>query len=553
MKFGFIKKIDRLLISSFIPPFVVTFMIAMFVLLMQTLWLYIDDIAGKGLGFFLVVELMAYKCVSLVPLALPLAILISSVMVLGNMAERYELSSFKSAGVPLFRMMKPLMLIAVFGTAFSYFCSNYLIPVANLKFGSRMYDIQRQKPTLRLDAGIFNDDFEGYAIHIGKKGRDDKSIEDVLIYDHRDANKDRLTQIVAKEGEMFATPDGGYFVMNLRDGNQYVETRPTAGRDDNSFPFVRTSFKSWNKVFDLSEFELNRTNEDLFKQNRSMMSIQQLKVAIDSIGTKVREREVSLSNHISSYFYFMDLDSTFIKKQIDSTFEREKRLVLEDSLSRTENVKGDTNKMKIVEGIKVDWDAVEANKSKVKSKRNVDLKIEKQTINKPLEEYESFTETFNGPDRNRLYNKGKTFARSIHAQAESAKRSLDRMKESKVKHIYELHTKYTMAAVCFIFLFIGAPMGAIVRKGGFGYPILISIIFFMIFVVLTIFCRKIAESFVLPADVAAWVPCMVLFPIGVFLTIKAMNDSKLFNMDRINLFFSKLFDLLKRKKNERAV
>lgn len=551
------KKIDRLLISSFLPPFVVTFMIAMFVLLMQTLWLYIDDIAGKGLGLFLVVELMAYKCVSLVPLALPLAILISSVMVLGNMAERYELSSFKSAGVPLYRMMQPLMFIAIAGTGFSYLCSNYLIPVANLKFGSRMYDIQRQKPTLRLDEGIFNDDFEGYAIHIGKKGRDDKSIKEVLIYDHREANKDRLSQIVAKEGEMYVTPDGGYFIMNLKEGNQYVETKPNGRGKDNSFPFIRTSFKSWNKVFDLGEFELNRTNEELFKQNRSMMSIRQLKVAIDSIALKIREREVSLSNHISSYFYLLKTDSTFI--QVDSTMEREMRLNEEDSMMMAQDMLSDTNRIKIAQPPKPtptptpnlaiqDTSSQKNASSTNRRRRKTPINVPKQKIDKPLPEYESFAETFSSYERDRLYNKAKTFARSIHAQAESAKRSLDRMKESEVKHVYELHTKYTMAAVCFIFLFIGAPMGAIVRKGGFGYPILISIIFFMVFVVLTIFCRKIAESFVLPAAAAAWVPCMVLFPIGVFLTIKAMNDSKLFNIDRISLLFSQLFEMIKKKK-----
>lgn len=547
------KKIDQLLISSFFPPFVVTFMIAMFVLLMQTLWLYIDDIAGKGLGLFLVVELMAYKCVSLVPLALPLAILISSVMVLGNMAERYELSSFKSAGVPLFRMMQPLMFVAIASTGLSYWCSNYLIPVANLKFGSRMYDIQRQKPTLRLDEGIFNDDFEGYAIHIGKKGRDDKSIKEVIIYDHRDANRDRFSQIVAKEGEMYATPDGGYFVMNLRDGNQYVETKSTGRGKDNSFPFIRTSFKSWNKVFDLGEFELNRTNEELFKQNRSMMSIQQLKVAIDSISLKIREREVGLSNHIGSYFYFLKTDSTFIKR--DSSMEYERRMSIEDSVAQAEEPEPDTNKIKIVQAAKSDLSVQDTssqnNKAKQSSRRRRShVNIPKQNINKPLSEYESFGETFSGYEQGRLFNKAKTFARSIHAQAESAQRSLDRMKESEVKHIYELHTKYTMAAVCFIFLFIGAPMGAIVRKGGFGYPILISIIFFMIFVVLTIFCRKIAETFVLPAAVAAWVPCMVLFPIGVFLTVKAMNDSKLFNLDRFGILLSKLSERIKKKKRD---
>jgi hypothetical protein len=172
-----------------------------------------------------------------------------------------------------------------------------------------------------------------------------------------------------------------------------------------------------------------------------------------------------------------------------------------------------------------------------------------QRIESDLQEYNSFIELFRKDrDRERLIGKAKSTMRSIQAHSESAVRTLDRMKESRVKHIYELHTKYSMAVVCFIFLFIGAPMGAIVRKGGFGYPILISIIFFMIFIVLTIFCRKIAETFVVPAAMAAWIPCAVLFPIGLLLTHKAMNDNKLINADRYFLFFSKVVKFFKRKK-----
>ena len=222
------KKIDRLLLTSFLPPFFASSMIAMFVLLMQTLWLYIDDIAGKGLGFFLVMELLAYKCVSLIPLALPIAVLISSVMVLGNLAEFYELSSFKSAGVSLLRVMRPIIFFGFFAALFSYYCSNYLMPVANLKFGSRMYDIQRQKPALRLDAGVFNYDFQGYAIHIGEKMGDGRHIREVLIYDHNENNSNAFSQIMAEEGEMYSAGDGKYFVMNLQNGHQYIETRPTS-------------------------------------------------------------------------------------------------------------------------------------------------------------------------------------------------------------------------------------------------------------------------------------------------------------------------------------
>lgn len=568
--FWIMKKIDRLLVTSFIPPFFVTFMIAIFVLLMQTLWLYIDDIAGKGLGFFMVMELLAYKCVSLIPLALPLAMLISSVMVLGNLAEYYELSSFKSAGVSLLRVMFPLMFFGIASVGLSFFCSNYLIPVANLKFGSRMYDIQRQKPALRLDEGIFNDDFQGYAIHIKKKDADDKTIHDVLIYDHSDATEGRLSQIIAETGEMYATSDGKFFVMNLRDGHQYIETKPGVRGSDRSYPFVRTSFRSWNKVFDLSEFELNRTNEELFKQNRSMMSSRQLREAIDSIGIKILRREKSLANHVSNYFYFMEPDSAFLNLPEDeesapalppakgrSNAQAEDELV--DLAKRSDTVPLNLNVQRIPDTarisapklvtsdsprLKVQGEIIaeqkEVQSEAVKRRMRFGGHPIEQQIDKDLKDFDSVVKTFPKYEQARLYNKAKTFARSIQSQAEAAMRALDRMEESRIKHIYDMHTKYSMAVVCFVFLFVGAPMGAIVRKGGFGYPILISIIFFMIFVVLTIFCRKIADSQILPADAAAWVPCAIMFPVGLILTYKAMNDAKVLNLDRLTDFINRI-------------
>ena len=527
------KILDRLIIKSFISPFIVTFTIAMFVLVMQVLWLYIDDIAGKGLGLFLILELMGYKSLSLVPMALPLAILISSVMVLGNMGERYELSSFKSAGVSLWRIMIPIMYFGIATTFFSFFCSNNLIPVANLKFGSRMYDIQKQKPTLRLEAGIFNDDFDGYAIHIGRKEGDGKHIEDVLIYDHSEANKGRLSQIVAKEGEMYATEDGRYFMMQLRDGHQYMEGEQKHSGQDRTYPFVRTNFDSWFKVFDLSEFNLNRTNEELFRSNRRMMTSGQLQNAIDSLGTKIDRRQKGISNQVSSYFHFMEIDSTYIKEKkaedLDGaprSLEQQRKDSKQNGNEKPEGANGNTAAREPQKVLTKSGKAAAARPEKKQARRYEGTPMEQQR-DKPIEEYSSILELFPKQEHNRLVNKAKSYTRSIQAHSESADRSLYRLRESEVKHIYELHTKYSMALVCFIFLFIGAPMGAIVRKGGFGYPILISIVFFMIFIVLTIFCRKIAETFVLPAAAAAWIPCAVLFPIGLFLTRKAMNDRKL--------------------------
>ena len=555
------KRIDRLLLTSSVPPFLASFLIAMFVLLMQTLWLYIDDIAGKGLSLFLVVELLAYKCVALIPLAMPIGVLISSVMVLGNLAEHYELSSFKSAGVSLIRVMQPVLLLGVFAAFFSYYCANYLMPIANLKFGSRMYDIQRQKPALRLDVGVFNYDFQGYAIHIGSKGPDGRSIREILIYDHNETSGNEFSQIVAEEGEMYATRDGQYFVMNLRNGHQYIETRPGRSRNDN-YPFVRTSFDSWTKIFDLGEFQLSRTDEELFKSNRSMLTIPQLYDAVDSLDRKILEREKNFYNLVAGYFQDLERDSAFLPKteERDTSQTGDSEEEWETEGEGPPDKAADTVRVNQRPGAPVfaadlPGSTAEAGDSagspEALTSGRVSKPVKPRNIPKPVKDdipnvdsLEHFADAFkNMPvyERKRLYNKAKTFARSIEQQSEAAERFLQDLRISRVKHLYDLNTKYGMAVVCFVFVFIGAPMGAIIRKGGFGYPILISIVFFMLFVVLTIFCRKIAETFVIPATWAAWIPIGVLLPIGLLLTYRAMNDSKMLNVDRYTQFLLRVF------------
>ena len=535
--------VDRLVIQSFIPPFIVTFSIAVFFFLMQTLWFYIEDIAGKGLGLFFIIEILAYKCVGLIPMALPLATLISSVMVMGNMAEHYELSSFKSAGVSLLRIMRPLVLIAIASALLSYYCSATLIPMANLKFGARLYDIKQQKPALSLEEGVFNDDFQGYSIRIGNKGSNGKTIEDVLIYDHSAAAKGEFSQIIAEAGEMYTTEDEQFFVMRLVNGNQYIEINPSGSKDD--FPFVRTAFKEWIKVFDLSQFELGRTNEELFKSNRMMMSILELSLAIDSMQIRVEERKDVLTEQLKSYFSkfpadSISYDSLFAKKALPVSLPS----MPKDSIPASSQAQEEAN-------LVIDpqtGQAVDPSKAKgfqeYLKKRKVNVPKTTVSIKQDsvinLKALSSILETFEKKDQKAFLDNARTYALSVQNMAESAQYAIANMQEQRVKFIYEKYTKYSIAIVCIIFVFIGAPMGAIVRKGGFGYPILISIIFFMIFIIMTIFCRKIAETFILPAVAAAWVPCIVLLPIGLILTFKAMNDSDLGIVEAIQRLAAKL-------------
>ncbi|PHI18369.1 permease [Lewinellaceae bacterium SD302] len=538
------KQLDKLMARSFIGPFIVTFAIAMFVLLMQILWVYLDDIAGKGLSFFQVVELIGYKCVGLIPLALPLSLLISSVMVLGSLAEHYELSSFKSAGVSLFRIMGVMILFGIVGSGISYACSDYVIPAANIQFGARMYDIQQKKPTLSLEAGSFNEDFSEFVIRIGSKGDDGEQINDVHIYDHSKTNIGQMSQIVAETGRMYTEGGSDLFVMHLENGHQYAETSPRGGKKNTrQMTYVRTAFEEWTKIFDLSQFNLQRTSRNLFNQNRAMLATWQLQNAVDSIDLDIMERKQILSNYLINYLPRLTRDTIKYRTATSKLDEQPGTTRIDAGKPVTEE-KGEEKK-------RVSKKRPKRQEPKLgKTARRNAYKHSLITGFKDDKGVEALFSTLPKNERTRVLNRARTAVRAILSQAESSNRILPSIAETRVKHVYDLHMKYSMALVCIIFIFIGAPMGAIVRKGGFGYPILVSIIFFVIFIILTIFCRKLAESFVLTGELAGWMPCLVLFPVGMFLTFMAMNDRKLGSFEFFGKIRDGLVNLLTKKRTD---
>ena len=522
------KILDSLLVKSFLPPFAVTFFIALFVFVMQTLWLYIDEIAGKGVGFFLMVELVAYLSVSMIPMALPVAVLISSVMVLGNMAERYELSSMKSAGISLWRVMRPLMILTMAISVFSFFCSNYFIPVSNLKFKSRLYDIRRQKPTLSLEESIFNDDFQGYSIRIGDKLPDNQTIKNVLLYDDQSASQGRLLAVMADSGQMYGSADGKYFVMHFFNGHQYLEPKPVIKEGKPNKPFMRASFEQWTKVFDLDEFELDRTDEALFKSHYSMLSNRQLAQAIDSIDQDIAQRIKKNAEQIKRQYYLLE-------KQLNDQLRRQRfeerrkmdqlkslTLIPDSVVTQTQKTTPKSHLLSQANKKRLPASAPKPDTAAMQ-KRTFDLSD--KGFNPGV--YHSFVETLPKTLRTEYLSKAKLSIKSILDQGFNLQSNLKRIRENRVKYVFEFHSKFSFALACFIFLFVGAPMGAIVRKGGFGWPLLISIVFFMLFIIISIFSKNIAERFVIEATPAAWMNCMIIFPMGLLMTFLAMRDQSL--------------------------
>jgi lipopolysaccharide export system permease protein len=274
-----IKKLDKLIIGSFIGPFIATFFITLFVLVLQFFWLYIDDIVGKGLDLFTIGTFILYVCTTLVPLALPLAVLLSSIMTFGNLGETFELVAIKSAGIPLLRFMRPLFITSLFICGIAFLFNNYIIPVAQLKMQTLKFDIIVSKPAFDIKEGVFYDKIDGYIIKIGRKEKDGASIHDILIYQHNyTLLQDNI--IVAQSGKMTISKDKKFLEFNLKNGWNYQEK---GQRNSTNTQLIRMGFKEYKKVFDLSSFKLNKTDDSTFKNNYQMLNMRQLATTIDSL------------------------------------------------------------------------------------------------------------------------------------------------------------------------------------------------------------------------------------------------------------------------------
>ncbi len=543
------KKIDKLLLTSFFGPFFVSFGIALFVLIMQFLWLYIDEIAGKGVSIFILVELIAYLSISIFPTALPIAVLIASVMVMGNLAERYELSSMKSAGMSLLRIMRGLMFCAAAIGVFSYACSDFIMPIANLQFKSRLYDIRKQKPALTIEKGVFNEDFRQFVIRVGDKERDGETIQDVLIEDQTNAGRLKFNQILADSGQMFTTDDGRYFVMNLYRGTQYQEpgSQGNVTEQKQKFPFIRTNFHSWSKVWDMREFEMNPTDRDRFANQRSMLSMSQLRSAMDSINQMMYASRQSMAEEMLTLLKREPVKPAapaIDTLQAQKNIEPQAKIAEKKTAQRTKSkrpAQALTEKQGLAERVKKIREQKVATPLPGSTPPNsIAPKLPKQILDKPLRDYASLEETFAPDDRKALLTEALTVARRTTTQVETRNSQIESRRKEYVKTGYELYTKYSFALVCFVFLFIGAPMGAIIRKGGFGYPILVSITFFVVFIMLSILCKKFAELYIMSPFSAAMVPCIVLTPIGIYLTQRAMKDAQMFGTERLDRWMAQL-------------
>ncbi len=329
------RKLDKLIVKAFIGPFIATFFITLLVLVMQFFWLYIDDFVGKGLGTNVIFEFIWYQSAVLVPLALPLAILLSSIMTFGNLGESFELVAIKSAGISLLRFMRPLFFVTLFICGIAFLFSNYIIPVANLKSRTLLADIVYAKPAFDLKEGVFYDKINGFAIKIGKKEANDSVIRDVIVYEQGNQLQDNF--IIAQRGIMRVTEDKRFLEFNLKDGWRYQER----GSSTSGTEYIRINFREYKKQFDLSSFQFNRTADSVNKNNEKMYSMRQLEKAIDSIKKENRQVQLQMERDILGPFHFIKYVDTAWAKQTDNPVMTAKNFneLLPDSVRASVNLK----------------------------------------------------------------------------------------------------------------------------------------------------------------------------------------------------------------------
>lgn len=451
----------------------------MFILVMQFFWKYIDDLMGKGLEVSVILELLFYVSASLIPLALPLAILLSSIMTLGNLAENNELTALKSSGLSLYRILRPLTYVVILIAIGTFYFANYVIPVANLKWHSLIFDIQNTKISTIITPGVYSKSLDGYAIKVDEGNND--QFKGILIHDH--TNNTEIKTIRAKEGRIYKSDNGKYIFFELKDGVVMEELAPQsplfsadgkAHSKHSNHPSRRSSFDQATYKIDLSGFDLKQSEEGLFKDKHEMMNVLQINYVIDSVhqkGTTIQQGFVS--NVRASHPYFTAKDFK------ENTAENE------EPLSRDELPSSNT----------VIFDSLTKD-------QKINAIIRAQTI-------------------------VREWNQNIYGQAEFLKgynRDID-------DYLIEFHRKFALTVAIVILFFIGAPLGAIVRKGGFGMPVVIAALLFLVYFVLLTIGENLADAGTVSPFVGMWFSAFILAPIAMILMYFAANDLPIFSVE----------------------
>ena len=475
------KTIHRLVLKSYLGPMVLTFFIVMFVLMMNIVWRYIDELVGKGLSAGIIIELMTYFMANMIPMGLPLSMLLAAIMTMGNLGENYELLAMKSAGMSLVQITKPLIILVSLVSVGSFFIGNNLVPNANKKLFSTLYDIRQQKQALEFQDGLFFNGIDNMSIRVSRQEPETHLLHDVLIYDNRAANGDMNT-IVADSGYIRLSDDKKYLLVTLFNGETYEQTRSSQWFTQSKLR--HHIFEKQDQVIPMEGFAMGRTDANQFS-NSQTKNINELQHDIDSL-----------------------------EKMVNSATTRSYEPLLKEQIFSRDN------------SVLPQPDSLRIDKSRFRDMAAMDS-----------------IATLQMREKERVWNQARTLAknsRNMFSFDESAaKEALNQLYRSKV----EWHKKMSLPVSIMIFFLIGAPLGAIIRKGGLGMPIVVSVSFFVIYYIITITGEKMAKEGTWGSFAGMWIATFILLPISVYLTYKATNDSALLDTD----WYAGKFKALKEK------
>lgn len=488
--------LTRYMIKSYIGPFLMTFFIAVFVLFLQFLWKYVDDLIGKGLSPGVLAELFFYAALTMFPLALPLAILLSSLMTFGDLGEHFELVSLKSAGLSLMKIMRPLIFVALLTSISAFLFSNLVLPYVNLKWQSLIFDIQQKKPAFNIKEGVFYNGIDGYTLRIEKKEKDGINCSGIMIFDHTLPGGGNNKVITAKTGRMELSASKQFLNIVLFDGTSFEELAKSADGTQ-KYSMVRSRFEEQTIRFDLTGFQLTRSDEEMFRSNYEMLNLDQIQSMIDSLITE------NNNNH--------------------KNFEGEIQAMLGTTKKAVPKPPGDTSAID-KEKIPGFMNATVKTMMKQEAQRVAALPARTQVLDMAL-----------NVARSKQY-----FIQSQITQIDNYERPMNSLK-------IVWHKKFTLSFACFILFFVGAPLGAIIRKGGLGMPVVVSVIIFILFWVITISGEKMSKEGVIPPFVGMWMATAATLPLGIFLTIKATSDSALFDAEKYLRPFRIIAGMMKKR------
>ena len=469
-----IKKIDIYLLKQFLGLLLITFVICILILLLQFVWLHVRDLVGKGVEVSVLAEFFIYAVVSVVPLALPLAILLASLMTFGNLGEKFELIAMKAAGISLFRIIQPLAITIFIISLGAFYFSNYVLPKAQVKLWALVFSLKQKSPEMEIPVAEFYDGIDGYNFFVRNKNYQSGMLYDLMIYDYSDGFKNTKVML-ADSGKIYFTQDNKNLLLELHSGESFENLNRREHQNtvsEKNSPYRRETFAHKKLLIDI-DMDFDRYAEESLSDQHVSKNVEELIQSIDSVEVLGHQRSREQSDVIITKHYF----------------GRER--VQERNVDMWEGSK------------------------EMYEQYNIDSL------------YAYFTEEECYRAASAALDKGREMKDKVDYNA----LMLDEYQRYIRKHEIELYRKFTLAAACLIFFFIGAPLGAITRKGGLGAPVVISVVMFLIYYIIDNTGYKMAREALWPCWAGMWLSTFVLVPIGVFLTYKAAKDSALFNPD----------------------